>query len=81
MPEPVASYKYFDVFAEPKDLYRKTYRYRICTRRDEDIIGWIEWYGPWRQFCLCAEANTVWSAGCLQDVQDFIRKHAGKGAE
>ena len=36
------------------------------------LIGTIEWYGPWRQFIFHAQPNTVWSTGCLADVQDAL---------
>lgn len=35
-------------------------------------LGTIAWYGPWRQYCFCPEAECVFSSGCLADIQHFM---------
>jgi len=79
MAEPVR-YRYFYVVALPLPRGRKTHVYEIRNAGSDNVLGTIEWYGPWRQFCFVPKGATVWSAGCLQDVRDFIAKHAGKEA-
>ena len=37
-------------------------------------IGTIKWYGRWRQYCFFPFGNTVFSSGCLNDINDFIRQ-------
>lgn len=69
MAEPVR-YRFFTVEDFAPNLYT------IVARRDRAIIGRIEWYARWGEFVLCPDEHTVWSAGCLRDVQDFIAKHA-----
>ena len=32
----------------------------------------MRWYGAWRQYCFFPYPETVFSAGCLKDVQEFI---------
>ncbi len=32
----------------------------------------VLWYGEWRQYCYQPCQNTVYSGGCLKDIQDFI---------
>lgn len=49
----------------------KTSVYAVYTKND-DQIGTIKWYSPWRQYCFFPDENTVWSKGCLQDINNFI---------
>ncbi len=35
-------------------------------------IGKVAWYSPWRSYCFFPCPDTVYSAGCLADIQDFI---------
>ena len=28
----------------------------------------IKWYGPWRQYVLEPESDTIWNRDCLEDV-------------
>jgi len=66
-------YKWFEVQELPPCGRRKTPLY-VITRRDSTIaLGHIEWHGPWRRFVLVPAELSVWSAGCLADVQDAIR--------
>ncbi len=76
MPDEV-KYEYFRVVRMPREPGRKTERYALVTRHN-DRIGVISWYSPWRQYCFFPENDTVWSAGCLRDVQAFL---AGLAAE
>jgi len=67
-------YKFFTVQCLPTEPGRKTPRYAILNNRSGNLLGIIEWYGPWRQFCFFPEAGTVWSNGCLAGVQDAIKR-------
>jgi hypothetical protein len=46
----------------------KTSIFRVETRNG-GLLGTIRWYGPWRQYVFEPVPNTIWSAGCLNDVQ------------
>lgn len=35
-------------------------------------LGEIKWYPAWRQYCYFPAARAVYSAGCLEDIRDFI---------
>lgn len=52
--------------------FTKTKRFIVKNNKSGSSIGWIQWYGPWRQYCFFPIAETVYSAGCLQDIHDFI---------
>lgn len=68
----VATFRYFDIQEQPKPPKRKTAIYAVVNRTSGDWIGEIKWYGAWRQYCFFPYGNTVWSAGCLKDVEGFI---------
>ena len=35
-------------------------------------LGTIAWHGPWRQYVFEPKPNTIWSAGCLRDVEEKL---------
>ena len=76
MSEPVASYKFFDVLAGSGLSLHGKVVYEVANRGT--LIGFIEWHPRWLRWVLAPEPDTVWSDGCLADVQTFIRVHAGK---
>jgi len=41
-------------------------------------IGQVRWDAPWRQYCFFLTAASVYSAGCLEDIREFLRA-AGDG--
>lgn len=51
---------------------QKTDSYRITTKDDTTHLGWIKWYGPWRQYSFFPEADCVFEKTCLKDITDFI---------
>jgi hypothetical protein len=44
----------------------------IENKRSGDILGRIEWYGPWRRYVAIFSDGAVWSHDCLADVSEFI---------
>lgn len=73
-------YRYFQVEDCPPVPGRKTLIYKIISKTSGESLGTIEWYGPWRQFCVFPRNSTVWSAGCLTDLQDFFKRLAAERA-
>ena len=51
---------------------RKTKTYKVQTASDGTLLGLIMWHRPWRQYCFFPRDTTVWSPGCLRDVETFI---------
>jgi hypothetical protein len=51
---------------------RKTQLFDCYNTRNMDILGHVHWYSPWRQYCFNPASRTVYSTGCLKDIQDFI---------
>ena len=52
----------------------KTAVYRCCTNSSGDDLGEVRWYAPWRQYCFFPFTNTVFSKGCMEDINTFITK-------
>jgi len=67
------SYPYFTVQDEPLLPGRKTRNYRVMSKRN-DFLAVIQWHSSWRQFVLMPTGGTVWSGGCLRDIQDALQK-------
>lgn len=60
----------------------KTKIFEVANRKSGIRIGGIEWYGPWRQYCFIPANDTVFSAGCMMDIIDFIselKRERGEG--
>lgn len=54
----------------------KTKRWILRNRNSGLTMGFVEWYGRWREYVFCptiAEA-TVHSAGCLRDIAAFLEQ-------
>lgn len=53
----------------------KTSVWSCRNNRSNVELGYVKWYGPWRQYCFMPNAAelTVFNVACLQDIQDFIR--------
>lgn len=50
----------------------KTLIYDVLSKRTKERLATIKWYGPWRQYVLVPEPNTIWNNGCLDAVMHFI---------
>lgn len=68
------TYEYFVVRTEPLQPGRKTHDYSVINRTSGETIGTIKWYGPWRQYCFFPAAGSVWSSGCLADIQTAVKR-------
>lgn len=53
-------------------LELKTKIFSITNIHYGEEIGVIKWYGAWHQYCFFPSPNTVYSAGCLDDVAVFM---------
>jgi hypothetical protein len=55
------------------DEKRKTLLVSVLSRRHGDLLGMIRWYGPWRQYVFVPEPGTLYSHGCMSDIETAIR--------
>jgi len=64
----MAEYIEFRLFAAGQ----KTDIYHVVATKNEEILGVIRWFCPWRQYVFEPYDNTTWSADCLLKVHGFI---------
>ena len=50
----------------------KTAVYHVLSKSGGDILATIRWHGPWRKYVFDPADETLWSCGCLAEVQTFI---------
>lgn len=61
-------------FADVTPPGRKTRVILVDSRRHGGTLAVVKWYARWRQYAFQPEADTVWSDGCLQDVQALLKE-------
>jgi len=54
----------------------KTNIYGIYSRSFDDLLGKIQWYGPWRQYCFMPTPgqDLVFNHSCLAEIEQFLKK-------
>lgn len=57
---------------ESADADNRTSRYLVINIKKDEEIGEIKWHGHWRQYCFFPDPESVWSAGCLEQISNFI---------
>lgn len=69
--------EYLEFHRMRRALDHRTQRYAVVKSAvnsyDMEILGWVHWYGAWRQYCFYPADGTLWSGGCLEDVTAFLR--------
>jgi len=50
----------------------KTRFFKVLAVRDGHNLGAVYWHPRWRQYCFFPDLDTVWSSGCLREVEAFI---------
>jgi hypothetical protein len=68
-------YEYFTIVEVKAPPKRKTKIFHVMSKGVDYIsLAIIRWYGPWRQYCLHAGDGTIWSKGCLEDIESFLKE-------
>lgn len=66
-------YRFFNV--EEKDFLVKPDKPSFDVwSPTSSVIGSIEWWDEWQKYVFAPMPDTVWSRGCLSDIQDAIAK-------
>lgn len=50
----------------------KTEIWCIYSKRSNDLLGVIKWFGRWRQYAFFPEPGTIWNIDCLSTVNLWI---------
>ena len=64
--------KYMVAYKMPEPPGTKYKMWEIHSKRGDDLLGWIQYYEPWKEFVFSPETSTIFSTGCLQDIITFI---------
>ena len=49
----------------------KTWVYEINSKSSGESLGYVKWYGPWRQYWF-EPYNAGFNSGCLKDITQFL---------
>ena len=55
------------------DVKPKTVVVQITNKRHGDVLGYGEWFGPWRQYCLERD-GVYFSPKCLRELADYLER-------
>lgn len=74
--------KYLSVRKHPADPVQRTWRWTVLTN-SADVLGTVQWFPRWRQYCFDPREGTVFNDGCLRDIAAFLervnRERRGEG--
>ena len=65
--------KYLVVRKHRDDPSRKTGRWTVLTNHD-DVLGVVQWFPRWRQYCFDPHDGTTFNDGCLRDLATFLAR-------
>lgn len=57
---------------------RKTPIVEVQNKSGNYKLGDIKWYPAWRQYCFMPVFDTVYSKGCLEDINKVIEELKSK---
>jgi hypothetical protein len=69
-------FQYIAFIELPVPAERKTKIWSCCNRKHGEELGKVMWNGQWRQYCYYPTCAAVYSAGCLNDITEFIKSVA-----
>lgn len=72
LPREVYRGKWIVIHQNYRPPARKTHVYAIYSKSGDMKIAEIRWYGPWRQYALFPEPDTVWAGSCFDDIVMFM---------
>lgn len=66
--------KFKHIYFEKISDSGKTSQWECYNNSSHDLLGNVEWYTRWRQYCFCPEGYiTIFSGGCLDDISAFMK--------
>lgn len=72
-PEVLGEYEFIIIVLRGMTPSGKTAIFDVRSKRGEDLLGTIRWFARWRQYAFYPASLTIYSAGCLDDIADFLR--------
>ena len=72
-------YKFITVYEIPHQSAHGKPVYLVRNSKSDVILAGLAYFPKWRQYIVDYFAeNTIFSSGCLADIADFLKNHAGK---
>ncbi len=65
--------KWFVMSPAPVERGRRTRRWK-ATSRDGALLGFVEWYRPWRCYAFFPHSDTIFEKTCLRDLADWCEQ-------
>jgi len=65
--------KYLKVERLPQKPKRKTAQWDVVTNQNT-ILGTVQWFSRWRQYCFDPRDACTFNADCLDDISKFLRQ-------
>ncbi len=59
-------------FEETPNPGKKTTTWDCVNTKSNGFLGYVYWYGAWRQYIIEYELETICNKGCLDDIADFL---------
>lgn len=70
----VFKYRFFSIQHRGSEMFEGRPVYRIYNNKNEDQIGVVSWYKPWRKYVFSSKEGCIFDVSCLLDVLDFMNK-------
>ena len=72
------AYKFIEFIELAKD--KDTSIWECNNKKTLEQLGVVQWYSSWRRYCFQPSCfiKTIYSAECLDDISDFIKKEMEK---
>ena len=64
--------QYLTIYLAGVSKSGKTGLYNVLSKSSGVVLGSIQWYGPWRQYCFFPAAETIWNHACMLIVKDVM---------
>lgn len=64
-------YKFIEIFEAGHDENKRPY-YVVNNKKSCCALGYIEWYGPWKQHVFNPSENAAFNNTCLRDIAGFM---------
>ncbi len=69
-----AEYEYIEIIHTGSSPSGKTHRWAVKNLSTGEALGAIQWFSRWRQYVFLPCCGSVYSAGCLRDITEFIEE-------
>jgi len=60
------------IMFQEEDSIVKTRNVSVRTVRSNVVLGYINWYAPWRQYVFRPQPDTVFNSECLNRIQGYV---------